>query len=124
MFVFWTGRGALAFIIIIIAILPAAVGAGIGVAMLLPADTDFSDSNGMWSWAVFLWLVLSAAGIFLLARFGLKDTPRELIDPKTGQTVVLRRSDTLYGIEVKHYPLICAVGAVAALVWALAETFL
>ena len=120
MIAFWTGRGAFAFIIILLAILPAVAVGVIGGEIFLPADVA-SDTDRMMGWVVFLWLGISAGGVYLLARFGLNDTPRTLLDPQTGQTVVLRRSDTLYGIQVKYYPLICALGAAAALVWAVVE---
>lgn len=63
-------------------------------------------------------LLLSAGIVFAFHRFVLAkgEVPRELQDPKTGQPVVFRRTNSLMFIPVKFWPYILVVVSIIALI--------
>lgn len=61
----------------------------------------------------------AAALTYALARWLAKDDGRVLVDPKTGEQVVLRRGDSLFFIPVRIWTYIFAVMGVTMLLSAL-----
>ena len=66
------------------------------------------------NWPSALGLLLGAACVWLVS-FKLDGPGRQLFDPATGQTVVLRRRNTLFWIPLKYVAIIEAVGALVLL---------
>lgn len=67
---------------------------------------------------VVLWMALSAASVFLLARHR-ERTPRTVTDPETGQTETIPHDDTFMFIRMKYWTHILAAFAV----WAAIASF-
>lgn len=96
--IFWTGFG---FMVILLTIVGMALS-----LLLLPlfgADTYVMPVG----------ILFAAAIVFAFHRFVLmkRETPRELQDPKTGQMVVFRRTNSFMFIPVKFWPYILLVVA-------------
>ncbi|MBF9234352.1 hypothetical protein [Microvirga alba] len=64
--------------------------------------------------------LLASVGTWVLAHFLSKKEERVLLDPATGERVVLGRNDSLFFIPVRFWPyLILAIGLVSILLRAL-----
>jgi len=100
--ILWSGWG-------ILTVLFALAGAGLGGALhgIIPALSDHvAVAIGLLAAAVLNWWV----GIRLDNRPG-----RELVDPKTGGRVILKRRHTLFWVPMQYYSALLLLIAVIAL---------
>jgi hypothetical protein len=101
--IIWQGLGFLAFLVpVLIAILFEGIfdkiyGAG------------FTNRH-TWIWGVSM--MVGAALTYVLARYLAAKPARELIDPKTGETIVLRKKHTLFWIPLEYCAVILVVAGV------------
>jgi hypothetical protein len=107
-FAFWTGRGGWVMAILVIT---GIVVVGVNISYLHDAANT--------GWVFSAWSLLCALGTFLLARFGLGNATRTLIDPKTGQSFTHTRDDKFNGIPVRAWPYIFVAAAVGCAIWGL-----
>jgi len=99
--ILWSGWG-------ILTVLFALVGAALGAALhgIIPALSDhLAVGIGLLVAAVVNWLV----GVRLNNRPG-----RELVDPKTGGRVILKRRHTLFWVPMQYYSALLVLIAIAA----------
>ncbi|SFU76115.1 hypothetical protein SAMN02799631_02164 [Methylobacterium sp. 174MFSha1.1] len=103
--IIWSGWGMLSALI-------AAAGL-VGSVLLDPALARVGIPTP--SGVVLVWIVAAAFNWWLGTR--LNNRPgRELVDPRTGQTVVLRRRHTLFWIPMQYYSvLMVLLGALSVL---------
>lgn len=103
MFIVWSGWGALTILIVmVVAIVVGAILQLIFNAIGYPQLAFLAFSVGLFSAA--------AANWFIGKR--LNNTPgRELVDPKTGQRVLLTRRHKLFWIEMQYWSIPVAIAA-------------
>jgi hypothetical protein len=103
----WQGWGILAPIIVV---------AGL-IGVQLAANGIFGpgtyESSSVWPG---LGLLLSAPVVWLAGRRLNGQVDRVLVDPSSGQQVVLRRQHTFFFVKVEYWAMALAVGGVVALV--------
>lgn len=107
MFVIWSGWGALT--IVIVAVVSIAVGALlqlIFVAVGLPQLAFLAFSGGLFAAA--------AANWYVGKRLNGKPA-RELLDPATGERVLLTRRHSLFWIRMEYWSIPVAIAAFAPL---------
>lgn len=103
--IIWQGRG---FLVLGVVLLATLVIQGSVEAFFSRAVWE-ANRSGVWALA----LVVSAGGVWLLAQ-RMRDPGRELVDPATGETVLLRRQDSFFFVPVRYWPLILLIGAFIA----------
>jgi uncharacterized membrane protein YfcA len=101
MLLIWRGWGI---VVVGLFILAALIGGGIGEA---------ASADGRWVAPFFgLFLILAGIVTWYLGKRLNRDTTRELVDPKTGQTVVVRRDHSFFFIKVEWWgPIMIVAGA-------------
>ncbi|MBS1813704.1 MAG: hypothetical protein JSS87_02395 [Acidobacteria bacterium] len=60
------------------------------------------------NWVIGVGLIVSGAAVWLSA-LQIKDAGRELVEPQTGQTVHIRRKDSLFFIPMEYFAFVIAV---------------
>lgn len=104
--IIWSGWG---FLVAIIAVLAAAAAVVVAGALGLEGDAE--------NVLLFSSFIPAGIAIWYLGRRLNRGAVRELIDPQTGQTVLLRNSHTFFFIPVEWWgPIIAVGGLLAALV--------
>jgi hypothetical protein len=100
MVLIWRGWGIVVVGIAFVALfIGGALGAVIGARWLVPGSGIF--------------LILGGVATWYLGRRMNANTTRQLVDPKTGQAVVIRRDHSLFFIKVEWWgPIMAAVGLV------------
>jgi hypothetical protein len=114
--IMWTGRGIVIFFIFLFACVIAVTITVIAIAPYF----DLNDDQGF-HLALALGAFVSAIATYPLDRLMMKQpTDRTVVDPKTGQSYVVRSRDSLFAIETRYWTYIFA----ALTVVMLAVTFL
>ncbi len=106
MLIVWSGYGFLAFLLPLVTVF---------------ATTALANAKGgplystLHHWPAAVGVLLGAVLVYL-ASLKLTATGRTLVDPATGQAVVLRKRHTLFWIPLQFWAIILAVGALIYLV--------
>jgi hypothetical protein len=103
--IIWQGLGFLAAIIPII------------IAVLFEAIFDWRFGKGYTDQHHWIWgasMLVSAPLLWFLGT-KLTDPGRELIDPKTGQVVTLRKKHTLFWIPMRYFGILIALAGIVRL---------
>ncbi|KQN03852.1 hypothetical protein [Sphingomonas sp. Leaf25] len=101
MFIIWSGWGALT--IVIVAAVTIVVGA---IGQLLLTAIGYPD----WAFvAVSIGLFSAAAVNWIVGRRMNAAPPRELVDPATGERVVLTRTHRLFWIRMEYWSFLVAL---------------
>ncbi len=104
--IIWSGWGFLGFLI------PVAITFATALLVELINGKGYAALH---NWPTGLGLLLSAAALYLLSQ-RLNAPGRTLVDPNTGQAIVLRRRHTLFFIPLQWIAVIIAVAGLYFLV--------
>ncbi len=112
--IFWTGFG---FLVPVLAWLGA--GTVLGVMALL--GINLSNKDAIVVPGAF---ILGGVYTFLFYKYVLakREVPQELLDPKTGQKVLFRRSNSLFFVPFKYWPYVLATIGLIALAYHLTQS--
>ena len=99
--IIWSGYG---FAVILFAIFGLVIGGVLG---------NLLDTNAGWPIALGLFI---AAAVNRFAAIKLDEKEKTLIDPETGQHVVLKRGDSLFWIPMKYWTYVIAALGLLVLV--------
>ena len=103
----WRGWGILVFVIVFVS------------SLCMNIATLSLGGKGYWeahAWPFASSLFVAAALIFLLDRYVLSESGRALVDPATGERIVLKPKHDLFFIPMKWWSLLCLVIAAILLV--------
>jgi hypothetical protein len=110
--IIWTGLGIL---VPVIAALDLVIFTLIGTNFKLPV---------LLTWVIFCVIVfLSAIGMWYLAKVLDKNSLKELIDPKTNEKLILKKSHTFFFIPMKAWAVIFVVLDILWFIFALYTSF-
>lgn len=77
------------------------------------SETAFHDDQyfQQHAWPILLAFLAAAGLVHLLAQSLAQRTARTLVDPATGETVVVHREDTFFGVPLRYWgPILVVVG--------------
>lgn len=106
MFLIWQGLGFLGALIPILVLLAGQIGLD-----ALLGDGYYTAHT----WAASLCLTISAALVWLLGSKLNNKPPRELIDPKTQQVVLLKKTHALFWIPLQYFSIALLIIAILML---------
>lgn len=108
MFLVWKGWGFLTPVIMLAIVVPSVIGAGeLASAMGWVRDQELLG--------LALGLFTAAAANWFLGRYFNNRPGRELLDPKTGETVVLRHRHDLFFVKMEYWSVLFALAGVVFL---------
>ncbi len=100
--IFWQGYGFLAFAMPILAF----------IVCSLIGDVSASDSS---DWFFFVPLLISSLACWFIGRSFHKNKGKILIDPDTGEEVLLKKSHTFWFIKLEYWGIIYGVASLVLL---------